>query len=303
MGLNYQARLFYMEENIKKRNFTNAEFNVRLDNKIQACTRTLNTISNVTGISLDLMDRLELIRFEINKVQQEKNKIWTQITQTNQVNQVGTLFDQIDEQINGLYENVNALYEESLDEQYQTKRIRVVSEIDKSEFEKARNFHRSQANKILILLGFILVFSLFIILYIFNYIKWLPINNIVIQNNIPNNSDLYHYIVQFGGKISILFGLGWLMKFLGSLHSSHAEQAVSYQDRLAGISVSELIITSGRSTVREKILLEMADTYLTLKQNAFRHEKIETNKEEFEFTYLEKLGNALKSLGLFTSQK
>jgi len=62
--------------------------------------------------------------------------------------------------------------------------------------------------------------------------------------------------------------LGWLLKFIGESYNKHSERAVIYRDRLTALNTLRFILIQAGEK-RYQILLIMAETYLSLKQNAF----------------------------------
>lgn len=83
-------------------------------------------------------------------------------------------------------------------------------------------------------------------------------------------TDWAHVLVVLGGRLSIILGAAWLVAFVGKLHSRHSQQAVSYQDRLAGIDVIGMMLQHGTQTTRDVTLKRMTEFYLTQEDNAFR---------------------------------
>jgi hypothetical protein len=92
---------------------------------------------------------------------------------------------------------------------------------------------------------------------------------LVASSNV-NGVDWPHVLVVLGGRLSIIIGAGWLVVFLGKLHARHSQQAVSYQDRLAGLDVIGMMLQHGTQATREKTLERMTSFYLTQDDNAFR---------------------------------
>jgi hypothetical protein len=248
--------------------------------KLSNPTRTLQEIINKPGVSLDSIDKAQNMVGRGGDIQQRLSVIWGEITQKNRQNSDGSDFENIEREINEFYEQVSDFYGEVISESQQMQEVRKRFDVDKEEFVAAREFHRNQAKIFLNLLLVIIALSLPLVLFMFDLLPFLP------ANWRPDAaSDLSTYTLRIGGRISVLLALGWLIRFVGLLHSNHSEQQVAYQDRIAGLSTSEMIVSSGRPSIREKILLEMSETYLSLRHNAFRSRKekmAEANVEGLE---------------------
>jgi hypothetical protein len=60
--------------------------------------------------------------------------------------------------------------------------------------------------------------------------------------------------------LSVLIGAAWLIRFTGTLHSRHIQQAVSY--RTAALDAAKTILEVGNEHERAEVLGKMADYYL-----------------------------------------
>lgn len=239
--------------------------------------RATNMIAKMNDmpVSLDVVDRQKELRNLLVEVNQEAHEIWTKQSsnanlQTQPANE--KIKDTIFPKFTQVFQDIHELYGEASGESVSSNRIRNFLEVEKQDFNNALNYHSKVSNRAFWALFAFIVFSLCAIAYLFNTFRF------DLVKDLENLKPLYNldkiaitlFIIKFTGKISILFGIAWTIKFLGNLHSKHSQQVITYQDRIAGLSAAEPIIISGNSRTREKILLKMADTYLNDKENAFK---------------------------------
>lgn len=133
--------------------------------------------------------------------------------------------------------------------------------------------HRTQAFYLLILTGLVGVALAYAIAELFQLRNVAPVAPTIVEAGktvaIPSR-PIEQILMVLGGRLSIIAGGAWVIGFLGKLHSRHSQQAVSYQDRLAGMDVIRMILQHGSHDTSNATLRRMTDFYLTQEDNAFR---------------------------------
>lgn len=129
---------------------------------------------------------------------------------------------------------------------------------DVEQFERARDYHRKRSDMYLALLLVVAAGGCWVVYSLFFG-----------QNGVGATGWLGAAVL-IGGRVALLLLVGWLIKFLGELQSRHAQQAVTYQDRVAGLGAARVIIEQGLRESREGVLRAMTASYLSLDANAFR---------------------------------
>jgi hypothetical protein len=270
----------------------------RINNKTNNIHSIIGKIFAEPGISIDTINEVSNLQEEVQNISTQINSIWSRISSSNAVNSPTSEFDLLEDEIDRVKKEINDLYEVSKNENEVSKQIRKLVEFDKSELIKARDFHRKLSYFMLGLLGLTLIFSFGIIYFIYGIgpITLESLANAFDQNE---NRDLVYILTRLTGKISILIGIAWLIKYLGNLHSNHSQQYIAYQDRLSGLNTAEFILNSGKSSVREKVILQLADTYLSLKENAFKvikEENIEVQSNKISVRDLKYFAKVIGSI-------
>lgn len=163
------------------------------------------------------------------------------------------------------------------------------------EFETAADYHRNQAVQIFgVMVGTVVTAVVVIgILFIGIWPSFVPLLNT------PNGSDRIERAILVGvGRIAILFFFAWALRYLGSLHKSHSEQAVLYLDRKAALGVAANMLRASPELEQKRQLLEtIARGYLDFDQNAFRVINKQSNEpNEIDLKQLRQLTHALQPL-------
>ena len=181
-----------------------------------------------------------------------------------------------------------ALYKEAIAGRSLAEAGVATVEVNRTEFESARNYHRQQARRLywatLIGAGLFLC-AVWIVFgnhatpaWLGDLVKNAPPEPAPSTENASESVPVWILaFLLFGGRLSVLLGAGWLVVFFGRLHSRHAQQAISYQDRVAGLDAAKMIIHYGSPAGREETLRRMVSTYLALDDNAFKDEEKATN--------------------------
>lgn len=259
-------------------NWTNLEKFQYLEKYIQSIDTNLHKIHSTTGISKNILDKHIDYWKEIQNLRTKIGTTWTNIQNSNQSNNNSNSFDLFEEPLTDLYVKINQLYRQTEKESGFSTIIKDVFNIEKNDFLAARAHHKFHSNLTLILLFLVSLGSGLFIWEAFinlkdetdnyeNLVKLLPI--LSSQLDFLKNIIFTKLLLKITGRFSIVAILTWLIIFIGKLHSKHNKQYILYQDKVSGLNAAEIIITSGGMETREKILLEMTDTYLTLKNNAF----------------------------------
>ncbi|TGM26220.1 hypothetical protein EHQ71_18095 [Leptospira levettii] len=277
-----------------KKELNSQEIYSRITNKVNNIHQIIGRIFAEPGISIDTINEVSVIQSEINSLSQELHNIWNQIHQKNLQDKKSNEFSEIESRIDTLKTEIDEKYKVSITEREETKQIRRIVELDKSEFEKAKKYHRNLSFVSLGILIGILILGYFGVkeLYIdsIENLKFEDVKNI-------EEKYLFSYIFsKLTGKISILIGLAWLIKFLGQLHNKHSHQFVIYQDRLSGLNTAQFILSSGNSEVRERVIYQMVETYLSLHENAFKAQINPKNVQNFKMTDLKKITENIKDI-------
>ncbi|TGM25418.1 hypothetical protein [Leptospira meyeri] len=261
-----------------KSKFSNRQKYQKLQTKLQAIDRTLNNTISKPGLSQDIVESYSEIQQQYHALSNTIANTWNLVTQRQQVDQIDNSFDTSLDESSTLLDTANTLYKESDAESALIKNAKETFKVEKKDYIEAKNHHKFQAYITLTILLF-LCFSAG--LFIWNsFIEFKDnyddIKSLIdIAKILETDKDFLAKIIfiktilKITGRISIVGILVWLIVFIGKLHSKHNKQYISYQDRLSGLSAAQLIITAGGSSTREKVLLEMSDSYLSLNHNAF----------------------------------
>lgn len=162
----------------------------------------------------------------------------------------------------GLVEKARRLHEEATRGDSLAEKGQERIEARRTEFEDALRYHREQARLLLWFAGVATVLALLAAAWLFGLFGAAVVAP---RSGGPELADWVH----LGGRLSLVFGAGAAVNFLGILHSRHAQQAVWYQDRLAGLDLAVMLLHYGTSGTREEILRQMTKTYLECSKNAF----------------------------------
>ncbi|MFA9214255.1 MAG: hypothetical protein ACEQSR_10480 [Candidatus Methylacidiphilales bacterium] len=242
-----------------------------------------------------MFENSEILENELNNSAKKLHNIWEIIAQNNRQSLTGNDYDDLELEIIELFDKISDLYREATTQNIVSNRVSSLTKNDSSEFKASLQYHKKQSLMFLWVLGLLTLISILVVFCIFTFDnnKLFPKNfTDLIKDDDSYKTLIILLLIQLGGKITIIFGLGWLIKFVGTLHSKHSQQAIIYQDRIAGLSTAELIITSSRTSIRDLVLKQMSETYLSDKENSFK--TAQENKKENTFA-IKELINLLKS--------
>ena len=79
-----------------------------------------------------------------------------------------------------------------------------------------------------------------------------------------------HLWIAVSGRVTLAVGGAWLVGYLARLQSRHSQQAVLYQDRLAGWDPANALLYYGSTEERGTVMRQMTKTYLNPGANAFK---------------------------------
>ena len=237
---------------------------------------TIEKQHNLTNLSHDIKKQLDV---KINLLRSNNKQL-----------QNGTEFNSfITELENLIIESKELLLNAELDSKL-TKKVQNAFEVNKEDFMNAMKHHKWLSYIMVIILFLIIISSGFVIWFVFlnsneNFedIGSLAeiIGDLKLDKEFLTKVIYLKIALKFIGRISFIAILYWVVLFIGKLHNKHISQYISYQDKLSGLSTAELIISSGNYTTREKILLTMTETYLSLNENDFiKKDKSEINKKD-----------------------
>jgi hypothetical protein len=128
---------------------------------------------------------------------------------------------------------------------------------EKTAFENARDYHRKSASRLLWAVVIAALLACMALVYLFYLAE---------QRNDYQTPGL---IIAITGRAAFVLLAGWIVTFLARLHSSHAQQAVFYQDRLAGIDAARNLIEYADTDGRQDMIKQLVQAYTTLERNAF----------------------------------
>lgn len=179
-----------------------------------------------------------------------------------------------------LIEAVRRLYLEVTSESTIEDEGRAAFEVNKAEFEAGRDHHRDQARQLLWVMGCLLLAG-FVAVYALLFHQngdWTALAG----------ANWVRAALVIVGRFTVLGGIAWLLVFLGKLHSQHSQQAVTYQDRLAGLDAASLVLHYGANLkVREEMLGRFVEAYISGDANAFRPQRPEPHTRRAESTVKE----------------
>jgi uncharacterized membrane protein (DUF485 family) len=249
-------------------------------------------------IQAEIQSRLSLAQREVNQLNTITNALnveishaqqkWVSLEATNEAlqlpQQAKDLLDSV-----GLYER-NITRSKEVDE-----RAAVDFESKATEFQTAADYHRKQAVMIFWTMAVTVVMAALVIIVLFLGV-W---SSFVPPLNTPTANDRIERAILVGvGRIAILSFFAWALRYLGSLHKSHSEQAVLYLDRKAALGVAANMLRASPELEQKRQLLQtLARGYLDFEQNAFRvgiKQPIESS--DIDLKQLRKLTQALQPL-------
>ncbi len=193
---------------------------------------------------VELLEQIASVQAELERVEQRKQAPDAQLT---------TLQLEAD----ALMDRASRLAKESGAAATLEAKGAEVFEVERREFGAGRDFHRGQASSMLVWVGVVA----------------LAIVGVVAEGlwRASDMKDWHVMALAFGWRFVLLVLGGSLITFLGRLYSQHSQQAVSYQDRLAGIDAAALVLHYGAdSASRENLLNRFVETYISGEGNAFR---------------------------------
>lgn len=249
-------------------------------------------------IQAEIQSRLSLAQQEVNQLHNITNELNLQISHAQQkwlsleaTNEALQLPQQAKDLLDsaGLYER-NITRSKEVEE-----RAAVDFESKATEFQTAADYHRKQAVMIFWTMAVTVVMAAFVIIVLFLGV-W---SSFVPPLNTPTANDRIERAILVGvGRIAILFFFAWALRYLGSLHKSHSEQAVLYLDRKAALGVAANMLRASPELEQKRQLLQtLARGYLDFEQNAFRvgiKQPIESS--DIDLKQLRKLTQALQPL-------
>jgi hypothetical protein len=207
-----------------------------------------------------LEERIEGARLTVAKGQQEMARI-NQARIAN-AREAAAVLPALREEVDALLSDTVALYERLQDRRQLTAADNVVTK-NREEFAEARTYHRERA--VNLLWGAVAVPFLLAALVVANLIWGEKLRLVTPEGHV----DWPLVLLVFGGRISIVAALAWLVAFLGRLHARHSQQAVSYQNRLAALDIATMLLQHDRAEGRSATLRQMSAFYLTKGDNAF----------------------------------
>lgn len=154
-------------------------------------------------------------------------------------------------------------------------------EVNRKEFQAGLRHHRIYA-------AWLLVVMLVLLAALAGAVKLLIVDDLRSPPWVDESTHWIETAVLVLGRFTVVWGLGWLLVFVGKLQGQHSQQAVTYQDRLAGIDAAALVLHYGTdSKVREEMLGRFVEAYISGDANAFRPQKPEPHKRRGESTVKE----------------
>jgi hypothetical protein len=203
------------------------------------------------------------------------------------------LLDVIAPELDPLMERIRDLYQDAVQDTSLARAGVEVVEVSRDEFQQGLRYHRSHSTW---LLGLMLLLALLggagVVALFSEFGGWHPGPAEVAGNG---TQAWIHLGLILGGRFSVLLGLGWLLVFAGRMHSRHAQQAVTYQERLMGLDAAKMVIHHGTGPVREQLLHQLTTTFLSLDGNAFKPE-LRGPRSRFSLRELRQVTRALAEL-------
>lgn len=173
-------------------------------------------------------------------------------------------FDLARQKVDQLLEDARRLYDEATRNRSLAAAGETVA-TNTAQFKSALAHHQGQARNLFWLtLASAIAFAAFIAIVFLHA----PTGEMTAASD--GKIDWPHALVVLGGRLSIVIGGGWLVTFIGRLHSRHSQQSVSYQDRLAGMDVIGLLLQHGTQETRDAMMKRITEFYLSQDDNAFR---------------------------------
>lgn len=244
--------------------------------------RYRNVASAVTGViqrpgvSREAFLEAERMLAQLQGISRTFGAAWKQIQDAKQQAERGSLLEASLDAVLELHDDAAALYRRAEDETRLREEGSALQADDLAEFSDARNYHRKQAVYLLAALGGVLIGGIGLVVYVFGLVS----PNSVISTSAEGPHGWAELVLVFGGRVSILAFVGWCLAFLGRLHSAHAAQAVTYQDRVSGLRAGELILRRGSREGRRAVISTMAQSYLALDRNAFSTRRRKDDQED-----------------------
>lgn len=209
---------------------------------------------DLQGVPLALEDlhRIGVAAAEASAIQRDAQTRLAQLKQDGKPTDPDPTIQDHYKRMEAHYEQTRDLYLEARRNAGLTQATAEQLQIERDAFIKARDFHRQQAWVLLALVGAIGVAAIWIIVRYF-----------------LGEQKIQSEWLAIAGRTALLVGLGWLLKFMGGLHSRHAQQAVVYQDRLGGLDAFEILLKYGDAQTKAKAQGALIESYLGMADNAF----------------------------------
>lgn len=249
-------------------------------------------------IQAEIQNRLNLANQEVNQLSVITNELNNQISRAQHKwldLEATSEALQLPQKAKDLLDSVGQ-YERNITRSKEVEeRAAVDFESKATEFQTAADYHRKQAVMIFwIMVATVVVASIVIIaLFLGVWPSFGP------PSNEQNGDNRVERAILVGvGRIAILFFFAWALRYLGSLHKSHSEQAVLYLDRKAALGVAANMLRASPELEQKRQLLQtLARGYLDFEQNAFRAGNKPSNESsDIDLKQLRQLTHALQPL-------
>lgn len=238
--------------------------NQQLGRLVQLTSQLATQVQQSPTLPVEALSRVSAIIDGANKVNQEAQKKFNDmVSAAGGPNSSHKYLTEPIEELSGKYGIVLNLYREAQELYKQVVtggQVALAAEtqlnIEKAEFEAARKRHDNMSIVLLLLLGLAVVAS------------GAGLYQLVINAESTNLPPMA-LLLALTGRIAFVLLAGWIITFLGRLHASHVQQAIFYQDRLAGISAARNLIPFADLGSRQEMVKQLATAYISLERNAF----------------------------------
>lgn len=224
---------------------------------VQQLERQKNTRKAGAPPSGDELRKLEAVLVAAKNEAEEARKAY-EVARARPDDAVDAAADRIDR----VYEEIERLYKRVTSTDTLAEKGIEAAESQTACFESAITYHLAMVRLLLGAMVAVAIGALAAIYYLFFHHAASPF---------PPGLDPWLQVAHLvGGRLSALAAFSWMFAFLGRLQAKHAQQAVAYRDRIAGLETFHTIVRYTSPGRVEDMVAHMTAQYLTFESNAFR---------------------------------
>jgi hypothetical protein len=227
--------------------------------------------SLLPAISADTRDRALRLRRKVQLLQGRFGPVWQSVTAQGRQQQGGPDLNDFVGELQGLNTEAAEL-EREVTGASAAAAVQQPLEFEQAHLRRAITEHQLAALCLMLLLIAGAVAAFWLIVELFG----LTDANVRLVAAIPPGETRVgslpwdHALTIIGGRVALVFLVGWFLSFIARLHRQHVEQIVGYRDRLAGLALVGPVLRFAVGKQRDAAIEQLIRSNLSLEHNAFR---------------------------------